>query len=197
MGKITNGAFTIPSGFTVANSAPIDDRILVQDFNDLLDNSELPDVYLGIIVYVANSGVHYFWNGLDRESADNWVELSNKDVISVEQNLNVSFTLSLEYKSYLLGLSGDCEIVLITPSGDFVGQRYTQTLLVSGATNITFSNGIITEDSDPYDCTKLNKIVVDYWVVSPQNYYILVTITQVTPNSSTTPPNQMTITNII
>ena len=72
MGQKYKGTFDIPGGFSNKGSSPILDNMVVEKFNDLLNNEELPFIYQGIIVYVEQEDAHYTWNGKDRADAANW-----------------------------------------------------------------------------------------------------------------------------
>jgi len=72
MGQKYTGTFDIPGGFSNKGSSPISDNMVVEKFNDLLNNEELPFIYQGIIVYSEQEDAHYTWNGEDRADAANW-----------------------------------------------------------------------------------------------------------------------------
>jgi uncharacterized protein YneR len=54
------GGINVPTGFSVKASVPVDDRTVV---NDSLDLINLPNKYEGIIVYVKEDKVPYFYDG--------------------------------------------------------------------------------------------------------------------------------------
>ena len=78
MAKSTQGAFRVPGGFKIQNPYPVDDRMVVNNDNDLINATELPDVYQGIIVYSKESKKHYKWNGFDRTKLSNWESIGNQ-----------------------------------------------------------------------------------------------------------------------
>lgn len=75
MAKKYLGTFKVPGGLGIENPLPADDRLVVENDADLLNNSELPNIYEGIIVYSEESKKPYLWNGQDRTNASNWEEL--------------------------------------------------------------------------------------------------------------------------
>jgi|GEM_PF-4019892 hypothetical protein len=72
MAKKYKGSFSIPGGFEVNNPVPRDDRDVVELDSDLLSDTELDNIFEGIIVYSEESQSHYKWNGQDRTKSENW-----------------------------------------------------------------------------------------------------------------------------
>ena len=76
MGKAYNNGVNVPTGFNHNHNQPIDSRIVVDTFNDLLVDSEsiIPTVYLykWIKITANDTGIEYKWNGADRTVAGNW-----------------------------------------------------------------------------------------------------------------------------
>lgn len=80
MGKTTEGAFRVPGGFKIQNAYPVDDRMTVNTDADLLDDSVLPDLYEGIIVYSKSSKTHYTWVSGNRALFENWKKIGEEQI---------------------------------------------------------------------------------------------------------------------
>ena len=75
MAQIHDGTFRVPGGFKIQNNVPVDDRMVVDELNDL---STLPNVYAGIVVAVADeSYALYRWNGNSQTQSSNWIEVGS------------------------------------------------------------------------------------------------------------------------
>lgn len=72
MAKTYQGTFNIPGGFNTQNNEPVDDRYVVDLDSDLLDSSNLDNIYEGLAVYSKESKTIYKWNGEDRTNPENW-----------------------------------------------------------------------------------------------------------------------------
>lgn len=102
MPKTSQAFFNIPGAFNIENPVPIHDALAVELDSDLLSALELPNISEGIIVYSEESKKHYTWNGQDRTSATNWIEITTGLIqetppVSGTFNINLSRNGGVDY----------------------------------------------------------------------------------------------------
>ena len=138
MAQTSSGVFRIPGGFKQQNSTPIDDRMIVENNADLLDNAILPNVYEGIIVYVQENKTYYSWNGLNRTNTANWESLSKTASV-----LNVTSSTNFNTSTLFGGVSQFGKMVIVDNGEDDI------TITIDSPCNTTYkkadgASGVIT-----------------------------------------------------
>lgn len=98
MGKKYNNAISTSAGFKYNSPSPLDDRLTVETYADLVSDDFIKYVYDGMVVYVQNEDTHYKYNGSDWTEFGRIVDISMKANIETEPlgTTNVIFWISGE-----------------------------------------------------------------------------------------------------
>ena len=124
MAKIQQGLLKIAGNFQIKNSAPIDDRTVVQYLTDLTsvltfkaqDNNVY--TYLGMFVIVcqdttpSNNGLYILLGGSDYTNINNWVKIGSSPSGSV--SVLPAITQNLDQLNNVIALGGNYDVVNVT-----------------------------------------------------------------------------------
>lgn len=85
MGLTYNGSLSLAGNIKVNTSAPLDNRMVVDNVSDLTSNIFGNYAYVGLLVYAVETKEHYVLTALPNTVTSNWKKISSESSESSQE----------------------------------------------------------------------------------------------------------------